>query len=154
MHRGQGPGEGEFELTWRPLGALSVIGTLGVTDVTLRTFSDPYTAENYAGNRAPAVPAYDGSLRAVLSFKPGFFAEAGVSANGRTYYTEGEDLSLGQRAYTLTAARLGYERAGWRLVFYGSNLGNTRYLSAITPGAGHATPGEPRTLGAEVSRKF
>jgi len=144
----------ELELSWKPFATLSVTTALGMSDVTLRKFVDPYTTASFSGNRAPAVPLYDACLQVAWASKSGIFVQTEMSANGRTYYTEGEDISFGQRAYALLRAKAGYANQDWALTLYGDNLANTKYYSAITPGAGHATPGEPRTFGVEVSRKF
>ena len=145
---------GELELTWRPVTGLTLAADLGTTDVTLREFTDPYTGTSYAGNRAPAVPVFDASLRADFESPGGFFGGVELNANGRTYYTEGEDLTFGQRAYALFNAQLGYAHGGYRVTVYGRNLTNELYYSAITPGTFHGTPGAPRTFGIEVGAKF
>src|SRR5207302_1146077 len=53
---------GELETTWRPAVEWSFTATLGVTDVTLREFTDPFTKRSYAGNRAPYAPDYDAHI--------------------------------------------------------------------------------------------
>src|SRR5262249_38487133 len=99
---------GEFELAWRPVQGLTLGLDVGATDVTLREFTDPYTGTSYAGNRAPAVPTYDASLRFDYESRGGFFIGAELTANGRTFYTEAEDMTFGQKAYALLNAHVGY----------------------------------------------
>lgn len=142
---------GELEFAWRPLPGLTLAADLGATDVTLREFRDPYSGERYDGRRAPAVPMHDMSLRASYEHRGGFFAGAEFNTVGRTYYTEGEELSFGQRSYGLFSAQLGYASGRYRVSVYGANLGDEAYYSSITPGTGHGTPGAPRTYGVEVS---
>jgi iron complex outermembrane receptor protein len=145
---------GEVEFAWKPLAGLTLAADAGWTDVTLREFTDPYTGVSYAGKRAPAVPVYDASLRANYEAPCGFFVGVELTSNGRTYYTESEDPTFGQRAYTLLGARAGYARGPWRVMVYGDNLTEREYYSAITPGTGHGTPGAPRTYGVELTAKF
>ena len=145
---------GELELTWRPVTGLTFAADFGATDVTLREFADPYTGISYAGKRAPAVPVFDASLRADYETPGGIFGGLELTANGRTYYTEGEDLMFGQRAYALVGARLGYAHGCYRVTVYGQNLTDQQYYSAITPGTGHGTPGAPRTFGVELGMRF
>jgi len=140
---------GELELAWKPFPGLTATATLGATDVTLRDFRDPYTGVSYDGRRAPYVPVFDASVSVDYRHSSGFFAGADVSSNGRTYYTESEDLAFGQRAYALLGARAGYDAGRWRLSVFGENLADVRYYSAIAPGTGHGTPGAPRTYGVE-----
>ncbi|HVU16893.1 MAG TPA: TonB-dependent receptor [Candidatus Didemnitutus sp.] len=145
---------GEIELRWRPTSSVTVAASAGLTDVTLREFTDPFTGISYAGDRAPAVPAYDLSLRADYEMPRGFFVGAAVISNGRTYYTESEDLHYGQRAYFLVGAHVGYAWKHWRVTLFGENLTDVRYYSAITPGTEHGTPGAPRTYGVELRTGF
>jgi len=145
---------GELELTWRPVNGLTLAADLGRTDVTLREFTDPYTGVSYAGNRAPAVPVFDASLRGDYESPGGFFGGIELVANGRTYYTEAEDLMFGQKSYALLGAHLGYAHDKYRVTLYGQNLTDKEYYSAITPGTFHGTPGAPRTFGVEVAAKF
>jgi iron complex outermembrane recepter protein len=145
---------GELEFAWRPVDGLTLAVDLGYTDVTLREFTDPYTGISYAGNRAPAVPVYDADLRADYQSTGGFFYGVEVSSNGRTYYTEAEDLEFGQKAYALLSAHVGYAQGRYRVTVYGDNLTGTDYYSSITPGTNHGTPGAPRTYGVEAGLKF
>jgi outer membrane receptor protein involved in Fe transport len=145
---------GELELNWQLRPGLTLAAEVGATDVTLREFTDPFTGISYAGNRAPAVPVYDASLRADYEASGGFFGGLELTSNGRTYYTESEDLDFGQRAYALLGVHLGYAAGNYRLTVYGENLADARYYSAITPGTGHGTPGAPRTVGVEVRVKM
>ena len=144
----------ELELRWNPAAGLTLAADLGYTNVTLRTFTDPYTGTSYAGKRAPAVPVYNASFRADYRATDGFFSGLELTSVGRTYYTEGEDLAFGQRAYVLLSAQAGYAHGRYRITFYGRNLTDERYYSAITPGVNHGTPGAPLTYGAELAVKF
>lgn len=145
---------GELELTWRPVNGLTLAADIGTTEVTLRKFTDPYSGTDYSGNRAPSVPVFDASLRADFESPSGFFGGVELTANGRTYYTEGEDLMFGQKTYALLGTRLGYAHGQYRVTVYGENLLDKEYYSAITPGTFHGTPGAPRTFGVELSAKF
>lgn len=145
---------GELELTWNPAAGLTFAVDLGTTDVTLREFRDPYTGISYTGNRAPYVPTYDASVRADYRHPRGWFVGVEATSNGRTYYTEAETLTFGQRAYTLLGAHLGFATSRFRVSAYGDNLTDEGYYSAITPGTGHATPGAPLTYGIEASLRW
>lgn len=144
----------ELELTWKPFPGVTLAADLGTTDVTLREFRDPYTGKTFKGKRAPYVPLYDASLRADYAHASGFFGGLELTANGRTFYTESENLALGQRSYALLGARFGYSRGNYRVTAYGENLTDIGYYSAIAAGTGHGTPGAPRTYGVEFTLKF
>jgi iron complex outermembrane receptor protein len=100
------------------------------------------------------VPTYDASLRADYRHRSGWFGGIELTSNGRTYYTEAEDITLGQKSYALLGAHLGYAAGRYRVTAYGENLTDVGYYSAITPGTGHGTPGAPITYGVEATLKF
>ncbi len=145
---------GEVEATWRVSPALTLTGSLGVTKVTLREFTDPFTGENFAGRRAPYVPWFDANLSATYRIGAGWFASAEWAITGRTYYDEANTLAFAQRQRDLVNARLGYETHGWRLELFGENLANKQYYSLIIPGVGHGVPGAPRTYGVEATYRW
>lgn len=144
----------EIELTWQPVSGLRLSSGFGVTQVTLREFTDPYTGQNFSGKQAPYVPRYDFSFRCEYLHSSGWFGVVKWSANGRTYYTESEDITFGQRAYGLLGGRLGFATGRWRVAAYVENLLNQRYYSSISAGTMHGTPGSPRTQGIEACFAF
>jgi outer membrane receptor protein involved in Fe transport len=144
----------ELEWAWRPQENLAVLVDLGVTNVTLREFRDPYTGENFAGRRAPYVPDTDGSLRVEWGGVLGWKLGAAVARTGRIFYTEGEESSFAQDAVTLLGAEAGYSWSRWSVRVSGRNLTDERYYSAMSPGAGHGTPGAPRTWSLEVTASY
>lgn len=141
---------GELEVLWRVTDELSFAADVGVTRVTLREFTDPYTGADLSGNRAPFVPDHDVRLRADYRSRAGFFVGVEYTANGDTRYTEDGNPFFTQGAVALWDAWVGYEAERWRVTVFGRNLSDQEYYSAITPGTGHGTPGAPRTVAAEV----
>jgi len=144
----------EVEATWHPAPAWTLAATFGFTDVTLRTFTDPFTGANYAGNRAPYTPSYDANLSATYRDPTGWYAGAEVSFVGKTYYDESENPDFAQSAHEIVNARIGYDTRRWRVGVYGENLGDESYYTLIIPGVGHAVPGAPRTYGVEAAVKW
>lgn len=145
---------GELEASWRPLRAWTFAATLGVTDVRLRAFTDPFTGVSYAGRRAPYSPDYDAHLSVTYHNASGWFAGAEAAFVGKIYYDESENPAFAQDDRVLLGARLGYDAPRWRLTFFGDNLADRGYWSLIIPGVGHAVPGSPRTTGVELSLKW
>ncbi len=144
----------ELESVWRAGHDVTVTLAVSVSRATLDDFTDPFTHTSYSGNQAPYAPAGNGSLR--IDYRPatGFFAGAGLTWTGTTYYDERETAAFAQRSYTLLEADAGYSFARGELRLFGRNLGAEKYYSSITPGVGHATPGAPLTWGAELSLKW
>ena len=145
---------GEIEATWRPIAEWTLAATLGVTDVTLREFTDPFTKKSFAGNRAPYAPAYDANLSATWRGPSGWFAAGEIAATGKTFFDESENPVFASRAHAIVNARLGYEAPRWRVTLYGENLGDENYAALIVPGVRHVAPGAPRTYGFEATAKW
>jgi iron complex outermembrane receptor protein len=141
----------ELESAWRPAPDWTVTLAASISRAELEQFTDPFTGATYSGNRAPYAPEGNGSLR--IDYRPatGFFAGAGVTWTGKTYYDEQESAFLAQRSYSLLEADAGYAFARGEVRLFGRNLGGEEYYSSITPGVGHATPGAPLTWGVELS---
>ena len=145
---------GELEATWRPAPEWTFAATLGLTEVTLREFTDPLTAKSYAGKRAPYAPSYDSHLSATWRPGQGWFAGAELAAIGKTFFDESENPTFASRAHLIANARFGYDTPRWRVTLYGENLGDTRYAALIIPGVRHFAPGAPRTFGLEAAVKW
>jgi iron complex outermembrane receptor protein len=143
---------GELEASWRPLQALTLTAALGLADITLREFTDPFSGASHAGRRAPYAPAHDAHVSATYR-KAGWFVAGEASMVGRTFYDESESPQFTQKARTLANVRLGYDADRWRATVYADNLFDEGYHALIVPGVGHAAPGAPRTLGVEVVMK-
>lgn len=145
---------GELEATWRPISEWTLTATLGVTDITLREFTDPFTLKSYAGKRAPYAPDYDAHVSATWHGPAGWFAGAEVAATGKTFYDESENSLFASSAHAVINARAGYDTPRWRVSLFGENLGDENYATLIVPGVRHAAPGAPRTWGVEAVVKW
>jgi len=144
----------EFEASWRPIPALTFAATLGVTEITLREFTDPFTGTSYNGNRAPYVPVYDANLSAVYRDPTGWFIGAEAAFAGKTYYDESEASVFAERSRVTLNARLGFDAPHWRVALFAENLSDENHYTLIIPGVGHAVPAAPRTYGLEAMLKW
>ncbi len=145
---------GEFEAAWHPSSTLTFTGSVGVTNTTLREFTDPFTGISYAGRRAPYTPATDAHLGVSYRADLGWFVAADVTAIGRTFYDESEADAFASAAHITGNAQLGYETRNWRVTLHVENLADAHYATLIIPGVGHQVPGAPRTYGVEVTAKW
>ena len=144
----------EIESSWRPLTEVTIRAVAGLTDVTLKDFTDPFTKVNYSGNRAPYAPSGNAALRIDYHPTNGFFCGAGLTWTGKTYYDEQETAALSQKSYALLDADAGYAFARGSVRLFGRNLTGEEYYSSITPGVSHGTPGAPFTWGGEVNFRW
>lgn len=140
----------ELESVWRPVRDVSVTLALSLTQSTLTDFTDPFTGASYSDNQVPFAPAGNGAL--LVEYRPatGFFAGAGVTWTGTTYYDEQETAMFEQRSYALVEAHAGFAFKRGELRVFGRNLADEEYYSSITPGVAHGTPGAPLTWGAAL----
>ncbi len=144
----------ELESEWQPAHAVYVTLAASICRATLENFTDPFTGTSYSGNQAPYAPSGNVSLRFDYRPSSGFFAGAGLTWTGTTFYDEQETAMFGQRSYALLEANAGYRIGNHAFRVYGRNLGNKEYYSSITPGVGHGTPGAPLTWGAELNLRW
>ena len=144
----------ELESSWHPAANLSLRAVAGLTDATLKDFTDPFTGVSYSGRRAPYAPSGNGALRVEYRPARGFFCGAGVTWTGRTFYDEQETTALSQPAYALLDANVGYAFARGNVRLFGRNLTGEEYYSSITPGVYHGTPGPPLNWGGEVTVRW
>lgn len=145
---------GELEAAWRPRAGLVLTASAGVTELTLRAFTDPFTGRSYAGHHAPYAPAYDARLGAAYRTRAGWFAAADVTATGRTYFEESNAPATASPAHVTADARLGYDAPRWRLTLHAENIADAAYTTLVIPGVGHEVPGAPRTYGIEAALKW
>jgi iron complex outermembrane recepter protein len=145
---------GEIEAVWHAARALTVTASVGITDVRLIEFTDPFSHRSFDGNRAPYAPDYDASLSATWHARSGFFAAFGGTAAGKMFFEESQDNTFAARAHVVVSARAGYETPRWRVTAFGENLGDAGYTTLVIPGVRHAAPGAPRTWGVEAAVKW
>ncbi|WP_138223195.1 TonB-dependent receptor [Nibricoccus aquaticus] len=136
----------EWETAWQPTASLTLRAAAGLTRVTLREFTDPYSKIRYDGRRAPFSPSHDATLSATCRLPAGFEGTLAVNSTGRIDYTESEDPRYAQRTFTVINASLAYRARFWRAGLAVRNLTGREYYSSITPGTGHGTPGAPQTI--------
>lgn len=144
----------ELESVWRAAPDLTVTLAASVSRATLEDFTDPFTSVSHSGRRAPYAPTGNGALRVDYRPAAGFFAGAGVTWTGTTYYDEQETAALSQDSYALLEADAGYAFARGEVQLFGRNLAGEEYYSSITPGVGHGTPGAPLTWGVELNVRW
>lgn len=137
---------GELEIDWRPAPAWRFTAAAGLTDITLREFTDPYSGINYAGRRAPYAPGHTLALGGAWQGASGWFARADVVRTGSAYYDESEQPSSRADARTVVDVAAGFARGAWRVTLAATNLFDEGYYSLLIPSTGHGVPGAPRQV--------
>jgi iron complex outermembrane receptor protein len=154
---------GEFELTAKPMKALSLFGGVGCVDAEYRTGSRS-ADQAVGGNDLPFAPQFTWHAGAQVtedfSRQRQVFVRLAVTGMDRYYY-DASNLES-QRRYELVTLRAGYAMGGWRVEGWVDNLFDRDYVPLAIPygqdAAGNpfyvGESGAPRTLGLSLVRAF
>lgn len=134
-------------------------------DSQLKEFVSEDTGENFSGNRIAQTP--ETSVSAILAYERGLFnggklnAQTSLAYKDDLFFTTENNPLVGQEAYTLVNARLGYTIPSetWTVTAFINNLTDERYKTNVSDirdiTASYVnTYGLPRTYGVEVSFNF
>ncbi len=118
---------GEFELRWRPLRPLRVIGGYGVT--WGRFGNDVQTSDDVdlSGHRLPKAPSYAGTL--ALEWMPlqGLLVRPDIQWHGRAFADSENTPAYELPSYRLINLALRWQYRGLGVFFAGRNLGDVHY---------------------------
>ncbi|BBE33911.1 TonB-dependent receptor [Sphingosinicella microcystinivorans] len=150
----------EVELAARPTSQLTINAGFGLSDATIKRFSDAAPAL-YKDNRAPQSPAYTASLS--MDYVIPLADEFDVRFNG-SFVRRGSIMwdaanTLRTPARNLINARLFVERSGFSIGAYVDNLTNARYptqalANSFGDGLHSRIPSPKRQFGVQGSYKF
>jgi outer membrane receptor protein involved in Fe transport len=144
--------------------AFQIGGQATYTDAKLSTTTPGVGNE---GDRLPFVPKLSASLFAEYDLSVGQNGHAYIRADAQyvsTMYTgfgNVNDYAYGN--YTLTNARLGFDRGPWRYALFARNIADRRarlfagpYLAGVItdPSVDSINVSRPRTVGLQLSRSF
>ncbi|MEM1255604.1 MAG: TonB-dependent receptor [Cyanobacteria bacterium P01_H01_bin.21] len=140
----------ELETRARPTDGLDLVAGIGVISTRFSDFIDPVSGQDFSGNEAPYAPALTYNLAAQYRDLGGLFGR--VELQGTSSYFLDDANELGQDAYALLNARIGYEWSRSGVYLYANNLLDEKYLTA-----GFETfrgVGDRRTFGIQVKTEF
>jgi iron complex outermembrane receptor protein len=146
----------ELELAARPADGLDLAAGFGYTDARFDDFRLAATGARFDGNDVQLVPQYNFALAGQYRHRCGALAR--VEYLGLGAYSFLEDNRVGQDAYELLNARLGWEGERFGIYAFGRNLADAEYFHFGIPGgpggATITTPGDPRTFGVMALARF
>jgi iron complex outermembrane receptor protein len=155
----------ELELAALPIESLRLSANLAWLDATYTHYPNaPVPGGGFidaSGNQLNYSPEYSASVRAEythqLSNAGAIYLSGDYAWKDDAFYTPVNDPIVGQDAYAVVNASLGYRSLGgdWTVELYGRNLADEQYLTNVyTASAVPAgIPGAPRTYGVRVSWK-
>ena len=145
----------ELEIRATPFDGFDIIAGLGYTDAEFTDNTNPFTGENFDGNRLLYSPDYTYNIAMQYRSPNGFFGRLEVQGVGTVFFDEANEIE--EEPFTLVNTRIGYEFENVGIYLFANNLFNTEYVSLAFPGfAGDilAGYGDRRTFGIEVRSQF
>lgn len=144
----------DLDATARPVRDVDVRAAFGFVDARYERFE--FRGQRFDGNELQLVPPYQFSLAAQYRHRTGVFGRIELQGIGPYAFLEGN--RVGQSAYQLVNATLGWQGRHVGVYAFGRNLNDATYSEFALPGGPRGsfitTPGEPRTFGILVSASF
>ncbi|MBW4471669.1 MAG: TonB-dependent receptor [Stenomitos rutilans HA7619-LM2] len=142
----------ELELAAKPFQGFEVNAGFGYTNAKFTQYRNPFTGENFRGNRLTYAPDYTLNL-GVQYRNSGFFGRVDLQGLGTYFFDDANTIK--QPPFALVNARIGYEWKSVGIYFYVDNLFNKEYVTAaFRPPETLASFGDRRTFGFQVQAKF
>lgn len=149
----------EAELSVRPMQGLSISGSLGYSDVKIKSFV-PENPGQYRNNVIPQIYRFTAQAgldyEAPLSDSATLVFHGDVSHRGNVYWDVQNELETGPK--TFFNAKISLQSGPWSISAIGRNLSNERTPMAVGPHAlgttSLASYNTPRQYGVEVGMKF
>ncbi|MEM9906741.1 MAG: TonB-dependent receptor [Cyanobacteria bacterium P01_D01_bin.44] len=144
----------EFELRATPLDGLDLTAGFGYVDARFDNATNPFTGQNFDGNRLPYAPNYTYNLAAQYRSPGGFFGRLEWQGYGSSFFDDANRLK--QDPFGLVNAQLGYEWDKTGIYLFANNIFDSRYITASLSALGRdlASFGDPFTLGVQLRSRF
>ncbi|MGJ5674592.1 MAG: TonB-dependent receptor domain-containing protein [Nostochopsis sp.] len=141
----------EFEVKATPMRGLDLIGSVGYVDSRFQDYTNPFTGENFSGNRVPLSPEFSYNLAVQYRSPGGIFARVELRGYGTNYFDDANEIKQGP--FALVNARIGYEWPNYGIYLYANNLFDTQYITSgffFPPPNVTAGFGDPATYGVQI----
>nr|MBC8348835.1 TonB-dependent receptor [Verrucomicrobiota bacterium] len=145
----------EIEAYFKPLEELTFSAAYGLTESEYEKFS---ALPALVGKQVSFVPDHTLSLSFSYEHDSGISGHLGTRTIGQTHYwnntgTNNTDI---QDTYTLLDASIGFERNGWGVNVFGTNLTDEEYYSSLVSSltGSPGIVGSPRVIGLSLSKEF
>jgi iron complex outermembrane recepter protein len=146
----------EIEAKAKPLSGLDLIAGFGYTDAEYTDYINPFTGEDFEGNRLIYAPEFTLNLAAQYRAKFGLFSRVELQGLGNYFFDDENNLK--QDSLALVNARIGYEAEEYSIYLFVNNLFDQEYLTSAfvsgTTGSTLASYGDLRTFGIQVKSEF
>ena len=144
----------EFNFGAKIFDKVQVSTSFAYTQIEFKDYIDPFTKENFKGNKAPYVPVFNFNISGEYKHPSGFFTRLTWIWNGKTYFDAANSDSFSEQDYKILNAFMGYKYKYFSINAYAKNLTESEYFTFKVARLNFGTPGEPRTFGMSVSADF
>lgn len=144
----------ELELNAKPVKGLEIVAGFGYTDARFTRYTNPFTGQNFNGNRLTFAPDFTFNLGVQYRHQVGFLGRLDLQGVGTVFFDDANRLK--QDPFALVNARVGYEWKSGGVYLYVKNLFDQRYVAAAFAGFFDdlVSYGDRRTIGFQVQAKF
>ncbi len=144
----------ELELNAKPAKGVELIAGFGYTDARFTRYTNPFTGQNFNGNRLTFAPDFTFNVGVQYRHSVGFFGRVDLQGVGTVFFDDTNRLK--QDPFALVNARVGYEWKSGGVYLYVKNLFDQTYVTTAFTGFFDdlASYGDRRTVGIQVRANF
>lgn len=145
----------EVEAKATPIDGFDIIAGFGFTDAEYTNYTNPFTGENFNGNKLAYAPDFTYNLALQYRAPFGLFARVELQGLGTTFFTDANTFKQGSLA--IANARLGYEFKNYGIYLFANNIFDTARVVSVVPFGSFgnlATYGAPATYGIQFRTQF
>jgi iron complex outermembrane receptor protein len=143
----------ELELRAKPLPGFDVIAGFGYTNATFGQYTNPFTGQNFTGNRLTYSPEYTYNLALQYRTPGGIFSRLELRGLGTYFFDDANTLK--QEPFTLVNTRIGYEGKKYGFYVFVNNIFDQRYYTtAFKAPDPLVSYGDRRTFGFQLQMNF
>ena len=156
----------EVDFTARPLEDWTLSASYGLSDSKINKHSrksfDPLLNKvtddphDFAGKNIPFTPEHTLSASLTHQLTDNLNWSVGVRNIGKIHYLDQTATDTVNDCYTLLDASISYERNGWGVGVFGTNLKDEEYYSSLVSNltGSPGIVGSPRVIGLSISKEF
>ena len=145
----------ELEAKATPIKRLEAIASFGFTDSEFTKYTNPFTGQNFNGNKPAYVPNFTYNLALQYRAPIGIFARVELQGSGTTFLDDANQYKQGP--WAIVNARLGYEFNNTGIYFFANNIFGTEYPITAVPFGSFGTIASynaPATYGFQLRTRF
>lgn len=143
----------ELEFRAKPFQGFDLIAGFGYTNAEFTRYTNPFTGQNFNGNRPTYSPEYTYNLALQYRSPGGIFSRVELQGLGTYFFNDANTVK--QDPFALVNTRIGYEGKNYGIYLYVNNIFDERYVTtAFRAPNTLVSYGDRRTFGFQVRANF